>query len=112
MKSFMAAIIYFKCRACDGELSIPPSQAERVNCPHCHTELPLFVNKSITNRAVLTAGVSCGHDALYVQKDFNRQVGLAIVGVGIATSIYFFARSQPMFAMIALGLTAVVDFVA
>jgi Zn ribbon nucleic-acid-binding protein len=108
----MGPIIFFKCRACDSELSIPPSQAERVVCPHCHTELPLFINDSITDRATVTACVSCGHDALYVQKDFNRQVGLVIVGIGIATSIYFFARSQPIFAMIALGLTAVVDFLA
>ena len=56
--------------------------------------------------------VSCGHDALYVQKDFNRQVGMAVVGLGIAASIYFFARSQPLLAMAALGLTALIDFLA
>jgi hypothetical protein len=37
---------------------------------------------------------------------------MAIVGFGIAASIYFLARSQPMFAMGALGLTALVDFLA
>ena len=68
------------------------------------------MNDSITKRATVTACVSCGHDALYVQKDFNRQLGLFIVGGGIAASIYFFARSQPIVAMGALGLTALVDF--
>jgi hypothetical protein len=68
------------------------------------------MNDSIRDRDTVTACVSCGHDALYVQKDFNRQVGLVIVTAGIAASIYFFARSQPVFAMAALGLTAVVDF--
>jgi hypothetical protein len=106
----MDAIVHFKCRACDGELSIGPSPAERVVCSHCHTELPLFINDSIANRATVTACVSCGHDALYVQKDFNRQVGLLIVGGGIALSIYFFARSRPILAMGALGVTALVDF--
>ena len=32
-----------------------------------------------------------------------------IVGCGIAVSIYFFARSQPIVAMGALGFTALVD---
>ncbi len=35
-----------------------------------------------------------------------------IVGLGIVTSVYFFARGLPMYAMAALGLTAVVDFIA
>jgi hypothetical protein len=70
------------------------------------------MNDSLLDREVVTTCLSCGHDALYVQKDFNRQVGMVIVGMGIAVSIYFFARSQPLFAMAALGMTAVVDFLA
>jgi hypothetical protein len=37
---------------------------------------------------------------------------MAIVGIGIAISIFFFAESRPMYAMGALGLTALVDFLA
>ena len=39
-------------------------------------------------------------------------MGMAIVGIGIAASLYFFARNQPLYAMAALGLTALVDFLA
>ena len=56
--------------------------------------------------------VSCGHDALYVQKDFNRRVGMAIVGLGIVASVYFLANGQPMFAMASLGVTALLDLLA
>jgi len=70
------------------------------------------MDDSILDRNVVTKCVSCGHDALYLQKDFNRQVGMAIVGLGIVTSIYFFARNQPLYAMSALGITAGVDFLA
>jgi hypothetical protein len=35
---------------------------------------------------------------------------MGIVVLGIIVSIYFFARSMPMLAMAALGLTAVIDF--
>jgi hypothetical protein len=64
------------------------------------------------DRNLVTTCVSCGHDTLYVQKDFNRRAGIAIVALGIVASVYFFARSQPVLAMTALGLTALVDFLA
>jgi uncharacterized membrane protein len=68
------------------------------------------MNDSIAKRGVVTTCVSCGHDAFYVQKDFNRNVGLAIVALGIACSVYFLARRQPILGMAALALTALVDF--
>lgn len=89
-----------------------PSATARVTCSHCKRELDVFINDSLMGRNIVTICVSCGHDTLYVQKDFNRRVGMAIVALGIAASIYFFARSQPVLAMAALGLTAVIDFVA
>jgi hypothetical protein len=70
------------------------------------------MNDSILSQGLVTTCVSCGHDTLYVQKDFNRTAGMAIVGLGIAASLYFFARSRPVFAMGALGLTALIDFFA
>ena len=108
----MTPIIHLKCPACGGELEIRPSPGKRLSCPKCHADLPLFMNDSIATQGIVTACVSCGHDALYVQKDFDRQTGLAIVVIGIAASIYFYARSQPMAAMSVLGLTALVDYLA
>jgi hypothetical protein len=70
------------------------------------------MNESIVTRRMVTTCVSCGHDTLYVQKDFNRQTGLAIVAIGVIASVYFFAQNQPMVAMAALGATALVDFLA
>jgi hypothetical protein len=37
---------------------------------------------------------------------------MVIVGVGIAASLYFFAKREPFAAMAALGLTAFIDFLA
>jgi hypothetical protein len=53
--------------------------------------------------------VGCGHDTLYIQKDFNRNLGVAIVVVGCLVSLYFFSRSQPIFAFLALFASAGVD---
>src|SRR5262247_2840158 len=108
----MARNIHFKCRTCEGEILASPSNTDRVPCPHCKQSIEVFMNPSILNRSLVTACVSCGHDAFYVQKDFNRQLGLAIVSVGIAVSIYFFATGLPIYAMATLGLTAAVDFLA
>jgi hypothetical protein len=53
----------------------------------------------------------CGHDRLYVQKDFNRNLGLAIVIGGAAVSVIFFALGYAFYSMLTLGLTALVDIV-
>ncbi|HEY2384996.1 MAG TPA: hypothetical protein VGK48_27795 [Terriglobia bacterium] len=70
------------------------------------------MNDSILTSGIVTTCASCGHEDLYLQKDFNRTAGMVIVGAGIAASIYFFAKGQPLTAMGALGLTAVIDFLA
>ena len=72
----------------------------------------MAMDDSILDRNIVTDCVSCGHDALYLQRDFNRSLGAAIVGMGILISIYFFARGEPLQAMGALAATALVDFLA
>ena len=106
----MASIIHFKCPACEREMTVAPSQAERVRCPLCGADVDVFMNDSILEADIVTTCAACGHDALYVQKDFNRWVGITIVGIGIAVSVFFFARREPVLAMAALGATALVDF--
>ena len=46
---------------------------------------------------------------MYIQKDFNRQLGIVIVGLGILASTYFFHYRQPLLAMASLVLTALID---
>lgn len=108
----MVPIIHFKCRACEAEAQISPSHTEGVGCPNCQAHINISIDDSILKRKIVTRCVSCGHDDLYLQRDFNRQVGMAIVGFGIVISIYFFARGRPVYAMGALAVTALVDFLA
>jgi hypothetical protein len=54
--------------------------------------------------------VGCGHDTLYVQKDFNRTLGVAIVVAGSLISLYFFSKSRPLYGMLALFVSAGIDF--
>ena len=83
----------------------------RVQCRNCLKDMELAVNESLRSGNLVTQCAVCGHDAFYVQKDFNRNVGLGIVVLGAAASLYFFYQSEPLYAMSALAATALVDFV-
>jgi hypothetical protein len=65
--------------------------------------------RSLETSRTVAACIACGHGDLYVQKDFNRQVGVAIVIVGIVFSTYFFNHRQPFYAMASLVATAMID---
>ena len=68
------------------------------------------VDASLLETGIVHACVGCGHDTLYVQRDFNRTLGLAIVVVGSLAALYFFAKGEPLYAMGALVLMAAIDF--
>ena len=73
--------------------------------------MPVRADNALIDKGLIQTCVSCGHDTLYIQKDFNRNVGAAIVAIGVLASIVFFARNDPFYAMLALVATAVVDLV-
>jgi hypothetical protein len=107
----MSEIILMQCRACDSEVSFIPAEAGQLACPHCKRPIPLRVDKSITESHTVHTCVACGHENLYIQKDFNRALGVAIVVVGGLTSVFYLSRSEPLFAMLTLGITAAVDYI-
>lgn len=106
----MSEIILMQCRACDSEVSLAPADAGRLSCPSCKKPIPLRLDKSILENHIVDHCVACGHDSLYIQKDFNRSLGIAIVVVGGLISVYFLSRSEPLYAMTSLGITAAVDY--
>ena len=68
------------------------------------------MDRTLEERNFVRNCVACGHDTLYTQKDFNRSLGVAIVVAGSLIALYFFSRSQPIYAMFALFVSAGVDF--
>ena len=105
----MGQIIHFKCSNCELELEIPPSDALALACPACGHNSDLRLSESLAAGRMVDQCALCGHDNLYVQKDFNRALGISIVVVGVGLSIILFARSNAVYAMLALIGTAVVD---
>jgi hypothetical protein len=106
----MAGIIHLGCKNCDGEIVFSAEMIPHILCSYCKQPLHLAIDTFPPAGSSPTACLGCGHTDFYVQKDFNRNLGLAIVVIGIAVSLYFFSQNKPMLAMGALGLTAVVDF--
>ena len=103
--------IILKCRICNGEIAFSPTSIQKgVVCAGCQNPVPLRMDPAIDAEQLVRKCVACGHDTLYVQKDFNRNLGVAIVVVGSVVSLFFFSRSQPIYGMLALFASAGVDF--
>ena len=109
MKDFMPEIIQFKCRSCDAEISTSAEPKPSVRCHACGKEQEVRFPRSLKTSQQVAACIACGHDELYIQKDFNRHVGVAIVIAGIVFSTYFFNHRQPLYAMASLVATAMID---
>jgi Zn ribbon nucleic-acid-binding protein len=107
----MPLIIQFKCRACDGEITVDAEPASQAICPDCRKPQEVRIPPSLQQDKKVTTCVACGHDDLYLQKDFNRQVGVVIVGIGVLFSTFFFSRREPFYAMASLVVTAIIDLV-
>jgi predicted RNA-binding Zn-ribbon protein involved in translation (DUF1610 family) len=105
----MPQIIHFKCRGCETELEVSPDAAESLVCPDCGNDGGLRLGSSFQAGSTIDTCAVCGHDSLYIQKDFNRALGLLIVVIGVGLSIYFFAGGRPVSAMLALVGMATLD---
>ena len=108
----MAKIILTKCRDCESEIVFGPAlEGGPPECPSCKKPVPLRMNSALKDEGFVKNCVSCGHDTLYIQKDFNRNLGLGIVVAGSLAAWFFYQRSQPFLGMLALVISAAVDFI-
>jgi hypothetical protein len=106
--------IILLCRHCEAQIGLEPpfeNISDSVECPGCKKPVPVRFDSSLLTRKTVRHCVACGHETLYIQKDFNRNLGVAIVAVGSLISLYFFANSRPLAGMLALAASALVDLV-
>jgi DNA-directed RNA polymerase subunit RPC12/RpoP len=85
-----AAEIAYRCR-CGAEAVAGLDGAG--HCPACGTATPLAVSPAMRDQQMVDACPACGGRQLYVQRDFNRKVGLGIVVLGAV-----FAPFTPYYA--------------
>lgn len=104
--------IVAKCPKCDAGLPVRASDAPAViKCGGCGSEVPLDISDSLrVDRAVDRCPVCRGLE-LYVRKDFNPQVGLAVVVAGALISAVFFWFGRDLIAYSILAGAVIVDLV-
>ena len=74
--------IAFACSGCRGEVASAPG--EPATCAGCGAVTTLTVPDALRRGEAVEACPACGGKNLYVQRDFNQKVGLAVVIVGAA----------------------------
>jgi hypothetical protein len=105
----MTPIIHFGCPDCSSEIPAPSGGPGTVACPHSGKTAELGISARVRDGECVDVCAVCGHPDLYVQKDFNRTLGLSIVVLGSLASFVFFAIGEPVLAVLALVAMALVD---
>ena len=86
--------INFLCPSCSQEnVFVTGENVENLKCEHCQAPLYLQISESIAGPGLIDTCVVCGKDLFYLQKDFNRRLGCAILVVGAITSIFTYGLS-------------------
>ena len=86
--------INFLCPSCSKEnVYLTGEKWEDLSCEHCQTPLYLSVSESIGRGGIVDRCILCGKDLFFIQKDFNRNLGFAIIAVGAVTSIFTYGAS-------------------
>jgi DNA-directed RNA polymerase subunit RPC12/RpoP len=72
--------ITFRCPRCGAEATAGLDGAGR--CVQCRAQTPLDLSPSLREGRLVDRCPACGGTQLYVQRDFNQKLGLAIVAIG------------------------------
>jgi hypothetical protein len=93
--------VEFRCKECDRHNSLELEQTQHLLCEHCKKDYG-EVGSFSSEREIFRCAI-CGCRDLYIQKDFNRKVGVAIVVIG--------AVLAPFTKLISLFVCALIDLI-
>lgn len=101
-----------KCQKCDAGLLVAAAEAPAaIACGGCGQNIPLAFSDALrADRGVDVCPVCAGSD-FYTRKDFNPQVGLAVVIAGALVSAVFYWFKMDLVAYGILGSAALIDLV-
>ncbi len=86
--------VNFLCPLCSREnVYVTGEDPQDFTCEHCQSSVRLEVSESVQQRSVVDRCVLCCKDLFFVQKDFNRKLGCAIVLLGAVASVYTYGAS-------------------
>ncbi len=103
--------VTYSCHHCHRtcvEADFDESTRELV-CAHCGQQIELPVGAVIDGK--LTRCVVCPCRELFVRKDFNQRLGVAVIVTGFALSTVAWAFRRPLWTFAILFATAAIDMV-
>jgi predicted RNA-binding Zn-ribbon protein involved in translation (DUF1610 family) len=108
------ASLQFLCPRCDEmflyQSEDMPSKQETLRCPHCELRFMEGVEVPRANSPVKKCWV-CGNEEFYVQRDFNRELGLLIVVASAMIVFLIMLLMDPFLGILCLVVIAVVDLI-
>lgn len=104
-------VITFRCPHCKAELSFDDLSVDESACPKCNKAIPLHLTRRMRQENVVDQCAICELDKLYVQKDFNRTLGVTIFTVAAIASFVLWVKDWVYSAFIVLGLATAADFI-
>jgi hypothetical protein len=104
--------ILAKCPSCGAALPVAAASGRAaIRCGRCGHEIQLDISEELrADRAVDRCPICRGAD-FYVRRDFNPQLGLAVVVTGAAISALFYWFERDLIAYAILGGAALIDLV-
>ncbi len=98
------------CPTCESELSFDSRRDldQEATCSTCSDTVRLSFSSQIQTENMIDSCPSCGKKAFYIQKDFNRNLGLGIVVFCALAGIYFVWQDRPylFYASLAVAVVA------
>ena len=105
--------IISRCPSCGYRVAFDPVAARDapIHCERCSEIVPLSVSASLVEQNRAESCPCCGKNAFYVQRDFNRNLGLAVVVLCALAGLLFVYYDRPALFYASLGVGVLVDLV-
>ena len=102
-----------RCPTCGHRVRFDPTDANTagVICGSCQSTVPLEISDSLAGDNVVEVCPACHERAFYVQRDFNRNLGLGIVVLCALAGLIFVWFDRPVYFYLALGIGVLVDLI-
>lgn len=97
------------CPGCEAYLPLAPTGGTPWPCPYCGAFLTPIASPHSAAEPELRACRYCGHDELYVQKDFPHWLGLTILISAVVASFITYSYHEIAWTWVILLGSAAVD---
>jgi hypothetical protein len=104
--------ILARCPKCDAGLPLSGAeQAQTIRCGRCGRDIPIAISDAIRGDRGVDVCPVCGGADFYARKDFDPQLGVAVVAVGAIVSGVFYWFGRDLVAYGILAAAALIDLI-